>query len=61
VASAIKAYREGFEKGREDSMLDNLGEAMLGILRDDPGGHFAAGYHDGAAGNAFNPPDEHEK
>lgn len=28
----------------------------MGMLRDDPGGHFAAGYHDGAAGRAFNPP-----
>lgn len=28
----------------------------MGMLRDDPGGYFATGYHDGSAGKAFNPP-----
>jgi hypothetical protein len=28
------------------------------MLRDDPGGHFAAGYHDGAAREKFNPPNQ---
>jgi hypothetical protein len=27
----------------------------MGMLRDDPGGYFAAGYRDGAAGKTFNP------
>jgi hypothetical protein len=30
----------------------------MGMLRDDPGGHFAAGYHDGAAGKKFSPPSD---
>ena len=30
----------------------------MGMLRDDPVGHFAAGYNDGAAGKKFNPPAE---
>jgi hypothetical protein len=50
------AYREGYEKGRRDKIADNLGEALLGLLRDDPGGHFAAGYRDGVAGRKFSPP-----
>jgi hypothetical protein len=32
----------------------DLAEGM-GMLREDPGGHFAAGHRDGAAGNKFNP------
>ena len=50
------AYREGFEKGRADNLAGNISEAIFGIMKDDPGGHYAAGYRDGAAGNRFNPP-----
>lgn len=56
MARPIDAYREGYEKGREDNLAGHVAEAMMGMMRDDPGGHFAAGYHDGAAGNSFNPP-----
>jgi hypothetical protein len=30
------------------------------MLRDDPGGHFARGYHDGAAGKPFDPGSDEE-
>jgi hypothetical protein len=53
---AIDAYRKGYEKGRTDDLGGRLAEATMGIGRDDPGGHFAAGYYDGAAGKKFNPP-----
>src|SRR5579864_2634992 len=54
----LDAYREGYEQGRRDNIGGNLAQAVLGKLRDDPGGHFAAGYQDGAAGRKFNPPNE---
>jgi hypothetical protein len=50
------AYREGYEKGQADNIALNVTEAMFGLLRDDPDGHFAAGYHDGVGGKKFNPP-----
>lgn len=52
-----EAYREGYEKGRADNIAGHLSEAMLGLMRDDPGGHRAAGYRDGAGGKAFRLPD----
>lgn len=52
------AYREGYERGRKDSLGGRLAEVTMGMLRDDPGGHFGAGYHDGAAGKKFTPPSD---
>jgi hypothetical protein len=60
MADPIDAYREGYEKGREDTLGGRLAEITMGMLRDDPGGHFAAGYRDGAAGNSFNPPADYD-
>ena len=57
----IDAYREGYEKGRKDNMAENLSQAIFGMLRDDPGGHFVAGYHDGVARKPFKPPREEKK
>ena len=54
----IDAYREGYERGSHDTAGGRLGEITMGVLRDDPGGHFVAGYRDGAAGNNFNPPSD---
>jgi hypothetical protein len=54
--SVIDAYREVYEKGKANNLTDHVGEAIFGLLRDDPGGHFAAGYRDGAAGKRFRPP-----
>jgi uncharacterized protein YecT (DUF1311 family) len=54
----IDAYREGYENGRKDNLAGHVSEAMFGMLRDDPGGHYATGYHDGAARKKFNPPSE---
>ena len=56
----IDAYREGYEKGRHDSLGGRLAEVTMGMMRDDPGGYFAAGYHDGAGGKKFNPPAKRE-
>jgi hypothetical protein len=58
MRAAGDVYREGYEQGRQDNFAGNVGEAMLGMLRDDPGGYYAAGYRDGAAGKKFNPPSE---
>ncbi len=58
MPNPIDAYREGYEKGRKDTLGGLAAEVMMGMMRDDPGGHFAAGYHDGAAGKKFNPPSE---
>lgn len=56
MSTAIEAYRQGYEKGRSDSAGGRLAEMTMGVLRDDPGGHFQRGYSDGAAGKAFDPP-----
>jgi tetratricopeptide (TPR) repeat protein len=56
MPAPIDAYRAGYEKGRKDTLGGGLAELTMGMLRDDPGGHFAAGYRDGAAGKKFNPP-----
>ena len=50
-----EAYREGYEKGRRDKFIGHIGQIMDGLI-DDPGGHRAAGYRDGAARAKFNPP-----
>lgn len=52
------AYRDGYNKGRKASLGTGLAEATLGMLRDDPGGYYAAGYRDGVAGKKFEPPRE---
>lgn len=54
----IDAYREGYEKGRRDNIAGHAMQALWSLLDDDPGGFFAAGYHDGAGGKDFNPPVE---
>lgn len=56
MPTPLEAYRQGYEKGRSDSAGGRLAEMTMGMLRDDPGGHFQNGYSDGAAGKAFNPP-----
>ena len=61
MARPIDAYREGYEKGREDSLGGRLAEITMGMLRDDPGGPFRCPNHDGAAGNSFNPPSDDEE
>lgn len=50
------AYREGYEKGKSADAGGALAALTMGMLRDDPGGHFAAGYRDGAAGKPFQTP-----
>jgi hypothetical protein len=61
MGQPIDAYREGYEQGKKQTLGDALAEATMGILRDDPGGNFAAGYHDGAAGKNFTPPGAGER
>lgn len=48
-----EAYRAGYEKGRQDNIADALADVFFGMLRDDPGGYYAAGYCDGARGRSF--------
>lgn len=55
------AYREGYAKGKASTAGGALAEMTMGMLRDDPGGYFAAGYRDGAAGKQFNPGDDIRK
>jgi hypothetical protein len=56
MPTPIEAYRQGYERGRSDSAGGRLAEVTMGMLRDDPGGHFQKGYSDGAAGRPFSPP-----
>lgn len=56
MPTPVEAYRQGYEKGRGDSAGGRLAEMTMGMLRDDPGGHFQKGYGDGAAGKPFSPP-----
>jgi len=58
MPSPIDAYRAGYEKGRKEGLVGNTAEAIFGMMKDDPGGHYGAGYRDGAAGTKFNPPSE---
>jgi hypothetical protein len=60
VRRPIDAYRDGYEKGQSDDAGGRLAEITMGMLRDDPGGHFARGYHDGAAGKPFDPGSDEE-
>lgn len=61
MPTPIEAYRQGYEKGRSDSAGGRLAEMTMGMLRDDPGGHFQSGYGDGAAGKPFSPPSMPQK
>lgn len=56
MATPDQAYSEGYVKGRKEGIAGNTAEAIFGMLHDDPGGHYTAGYHDGAAGKEFKPP-----
>src|SRR5580658_8065193 len=56
MPTPIEAYRQGYERGRSDSLGGRLAEVTMGMLRDDPGGHFQKGYGDGAAGRPFRSP-----
>jgi uncharacterized protein YecT (DUF1311 family) len=56
MRSPTDAYREGYQKGRTDNLAGHVGQAVFGLLTDDPGGYFQAGYHDGAAGKKFSLP-----
>jgi hypothetical protein len=56
MPTPIEAYRQGYERGRNDSAGGRLAEMTMGMLRDDPGAHFQKGYSGGAAGKAFDPP-----
>ena len=53
-----EAYRQGYERGKSDSLGERMAEGTMGMLRDDPGGYLQKGYSDGAAGRKFNPPPE---
>ena len=48
-----EAYHAGYEKGRHDNLAGATGEVIFQMLRDDPGGYYAAGYIDGAGGRPF--------
>ena len=52
----IDAYREGYEKGKSNNLVGHTAEAVFGLLRDDPGGHFMDGYRNGSAAKPFRPP-----
>ncbi len=56
MKTPIDAYREGYEKGTQDKIAGRLAEATMGMLRDDPGGFYSAGYSDGSAGKEFKLP-----
>ena len=56
MATPDEAYGKGYEKGRKEGLAGNTAEAIFGMMKDDPGGHHAAGYRDGAAGRKFKPP-----
>lgn len=55
MPNPFDAYREGYERGRHDGLGARMAEVTMGMLRDDPGGYFEAGYYDGAAGKKFSP------
>ncbi len=51
--TSIDAYREGYEKGKSNNLVGHTAEAVFGLLRDDPGGHFMDGYRDGPLERLF--------
>jgi hypothetical protein len=56
MATPDEAYSEGYEKGRKEGLAGNTAEAVFGMMKDDPGGHYGAGYRDGASGKEFKTP-----
>lgn len=50
------AYSAGYAEGKNSTAGGAFAEMTMGMLRDDPGGHFAAGYRDAAAGKEFKLP-----
>jgi uncharacterized protein YqgC (DUF456 family) len=56
MATPDEAYGEGYKKGRKDGLVGNTAETVFGMMKDDPGGHFAAGYRDGTGGRELKPP-----
>jgi hypothetical protein len=59
LTTPTDAYRQGYEKAKSDTLGGIAAEVTLGMIRDDPGGYFANGYRDGAAGKPFTPPITH--
>jgi hypothetical protein len=55
MGQPIDAYRAGYEQGQKDTAGGVLAELTMGMLREDPGGYFAAGYHDARSGKKFSP------
>ncbi len=56
MATPLEAYRDGYRKGLEATVGHHLAEATIGIMRDDPGGYYAAGFKDGSNRKKFSPP-----
>jgi hypothetical protein len=48
-----EAYKEGYAKGEKADAGGFLASITTDMLRDDPGGYYAAGYADGAAGREY--------
>src|ERR1051325_7292259 len=58
MATPLERYRQGYQKARADNLAGNVAQAFMGMLQDDPGGSYAAGYKDGSGRKKFSPPSD---
>jgi hypothetical protein len=57
MPTPIERYRDGYEKGKNQTLGGAAAEVMFAeLLRDDPGGYFKSGYQDAINRRAFSPP-----
>ena len=56
MKSPEEYYMEGYSEGCRNTLGDQMAHASFGYLRDDPHGHYAAGYRDAAAGHPIRIP-----
>jgi hypothetical protein len=56
MSREFDTYADGYANGKKDTLGGMLAQVTMGMLRDDPGGFYTAGYRDGSAGKKFSPP-----
>src|SRR5205809_160198 len=56
MPTASERYRDGYTKGKSQTLGSAAAEAMFAeMLRDDPDGHFRRGYQDAVSNRNFDP------
>ena len=57
MATPAERYKDGYTKGKNQTLGSAAAEVMFAeMLRDDPGGHFKCGYQDAINSEGFSAP-----